>query len=275
MSATLFLTTQTDVNQRLVDFERAGQRSSAVVANFIICNSDHQRCEWQNRGRARIARTVQTNLGQRRVALERVRQLAGAVVGNFVSLNPNQTKDRRQSQTSPPNKRKKSALTAQVDVDNCFVFLEQFVQRLGAVVADFVCCTQEKSLSWRPNKRRRRSHDKSTLFTDVLLTSAVASALARSPRISFTNAQVFIYFSKKTTVNDGKIRGANSLLLGKRMLVSDAFCLSASANAWTPSSPKLFPEQDKKRLDNLQRAIEGIDNPLTAQVNARQSRAAQ
>ena len=39
----IVLTTQTDVDQRLVGFERAGQRLNAAVANVIFCNSDHRR----------------------------------------------------------------------------------------------------------------------------------------------------------------------------------------------------------------------------------------
>ena len=76
------LTIQTDVHQRLVDFECASQRLSAVVANFISCNSDYQ--QWRKKERECF--TVQTNLGQRRVALQRVGQLFGAVVANIVSL---------------------------------------------------------------------------------------------------------------------------------------------------------------------------------------------
>ena len=106
------------------------------------------------------------------------------------------------------------------------------------------------------------SHDKSMLFTDVLLTSAVANVLATSPRILLPSTQAF-YFKKgkQKTMKEGKIREANSLSPAKPIVVSDAFRLSMSANALTPSSPKLFPEQDKiekGKHDDSQRLIEGI-----------------
>ena len=100
------------------------------------------------------------------------------------------------------------------------------------------------------------------LFTDVLLTSAAANILALSPRTLFPATQVFL--EKKWKAEDGKGQQdfeANSLLLDKPMLVSDVFRLSMSANALTPSSPKLFPEQDKiekGKHDDSQRLIEGI-----------------
>ena len=75
-------------------------------------------------------RTAQTNLGQRRVALERVGQFFGAVVANIVSLKPGQNK----KSDVTHNVQTKSALTTQVDVDNCCVFREQLGPRFGSVV---------------------------------------------------------------------------------------------------------------------------------------------
>ena len=84
----------------------------------------------------------------------------------------------------------KSALTTQVDVDNCGVFREQLGPRFGTVVKVFIPCKEKYD---RKDRKRDAmlSPDKSMLFNDVLPMSAVTNVLALSPRILLPGTQVF------------------------------------------------------------------------------------
>jgi hypothetical protein len=263
-SMSIFLTIQTDVHQRLVDFERAGQRLSAFDANFIICNSDHQRCEWQKKRERGLCcahrsdkswSTPSCSWARRPTRWRRRRQ--------FCFLEPGQKK--KSDVNHNAEQKKKSALTTQVDVDNCGVFLEQLGQRFGAVVAD-LRSLQKKKYDCSDRKRdAMRSHDKSMLFTDVLLMSAVANVLALSPRILLPGTQVFFFEKKKkksrrrwmtarfarptlalTRQANARQRRVSFEHVGQRF---DA--VVADAVPWTG-------RKKKTRLGNLQRLIEGI-----------------